>query len=166
MDERFHADLAGAHAQPCEDGQGTRSTGFWTLVAFTAGIFVSALFHPFLIASLLWFLVVEIPMNPLPTISNYRPEPCLRARLWRGHACRRDCPAKERTRWLVVYHCHHAILLASHLSRRLEPCGNSYLRPSPGIKPNTDCRSFRTSDRCHPHQWKACASGAAKERRQ
>ena len=35
--------------------------GFWTLQSFTAGIFVSALFHPPLIALTLWYLVLGSP---------------------------------------------------------------------------------------------------------
>lgn len=34
-------------------------TGFWTLQALTAGIFFSALFHPFLMALTVWFLVAD-----------------------------------------------------------------------------------------------------------
>ena len=36
-------------------------TGFWTLQALTAGIFFSALFHPFLIALTVWALIVNPP---------------------------------------------------------------------------------------------------------
>ena len=36
-------------------------TGFWTLQALTAGIFFSALFHPFLIALTVWVLIVNPP---------------------------------------------------------------------------------------------------------
>jgi cellulose synthase/poly-beta-1,6-N-acetylglucosamine synthase-like glycosyltransferase len=34
-------------------------TGFWVLQSFTAGIFLSALFHPFLIAATIWLLIVN-----------------------------------------------------------------------------------------------------------
>jgi cellulose synthase/poly-beta-1,6-N-acetylglucosamine synthase-like glycosyltransferase len=37
-------------------------TGFWTLQALTAGIFISALFHPFLMALTIW-LLVENPLH-------------------------------------------------------------------------------------------------------
>ena len=45
--------------------------GFWILQAFTAGIFVSALFHPFFIAVTLWYLASG-PLNPsfLLTVLN------------------------------------------------------------------------------------------------
>ena len=36
-------------------------TGFWTLQSFTAGVFLSALFHPFLIAITIWLLIVNPP---------------------------------------------------------------------------------------------------------
>lgn len=43
-------------------------TGFWTLQALTAGIFFSALFHPFFIALTVWFLVVDQPHASMSTM--------------------------------------------------------------------------------------------------
>ena len=46
-------------------------TGFWALQTFTASIFVSALFHPFLIALTLWYLVLSAPQTSfLLTVLN------------------------------------------------------------------------------------------------
>ena len=42
------------------------STGFWTLQSFTAGVFLSALFHPFLIAITIWLFIVNPPEASLP----------------------------------------------------------------------------------------------------
>ena len=44
------------------------STGFWTLQSFTAGIFLSALFHPFLIATHHLALIADPPDASLPTM--------------------------------------------------------------------------------------------------
>jgi cellulose synthase/poly-beta-1,6-N-acetylglucosamine synthase-like glycosyltransferase len=42
------------------------ATGFWTLQSFTAGVFLSALFHPFLIAITIWLFIVNPPHASLP----------------------------------------------------------------------------------------------------
>lgn len=44
---------------PVKTGKELGPTGFWTLQAFTAGIFLSALFHPFLVALTLWLLIAN-----------------------------------------------------------------------------------------------------------
>jgi cellulose synthase/poly-beta-1,6-N-acetylglucosamine synthase-like glycosyltransferase len=44
-------------------------TGFWTLQTFTAGIVVSALFHPFLIFLTLWLLIADPPHVSLSTMT-------------------------------------------------------------------------------------------------
>jgi cellulose synthase/poly-beta-1,6-N-acetylglucosamine synthase-like glycosyltransferase len=56
---------------PVKTGRELGPTGFWTLQAFTAGIFVSALFHPFFIAVTLWYLALG-PLSPsfLLTVLN------------------------------------------------------------------------------------------------
>ena len=43
-------------------------TGFWTLQALTAGIFFSALFHPFLTALMVWTLIVNPPHMSVATM--------------------------------------------------------------------------------------------------
>ncbi len=45
-------------------------TGFWTLQALTAGIFISALFHPFLTAFTIWFLVADPFLVSITTVLN------------------------------------------------------------------------------------------------
>ncbi len=57
---------------PVKTGRELGPTGFWTLQAFTAGIFVSALFHPFFIAVTLWYLALG-SSNPsfLLTVLKY-----------------------------------------------------------------------------------------------
>ena len=45
------------------------STGFWTLQSFTAGVFLSALFHPFLIAISIWLFIVNPPEASLPAMA-------------------------------------------------------------------------------------------------
>jgi len=45
-------------------------TGFWTLQALTAGIFISALFHPFLMALSAWFLVTNPFQVSVTTVLN------------------------------------------------------------------------------------------------
>ena len=43
-------------------------TGFWTLQSLTAGIFLSALFHPFLIAITIWLLIANPPHASVSTM--------------------------------------------------------------------------------------------------
>ena len=43
-------------------------TGFWTLQAFTAGIFLSALFHPILNAITVWLLLAGSPNVSAPSL--------------------------------------------------------------------------------------------------
>jgi glycosyltransferase XagB len=45
------------------------STGFWTLQSFTAGVFLSALFHPFLIAISIWLFIVNPLEASLPAMA-------------------------------------------------------------------------------------------------
>jgi cellulose synthase/poly-beta-1,6-N-acetylglucosamine synthase-like glycosyltransferase len=45
-------------------------TGFWALQALTAGIFISALFHPFLMALSVWFLVIDPFQVSVTTMLN------------------------------------------------------------------------------------------------
>jgi hypothetical protein len=47
---------------PVRTGRELGPTGFWALQALTAGIFVSALFHPFLMTLTIW-LLVENPFH-------------------------------------------------------------------------------------------------------
>jgi cellulose synthase/poly-beta-1,6-N-acetylglucosamine synthase-like glycosyltransferase len=53
---------------PVRTGSELGPTGFWTLQALTAGIFFSALFHPFLIALTLWLLIADPPHVSMPTM--------------------------------------------------------------------------------------------------
>ena len=46
---------------PVRTGRELGPSGFWSLQALTAGIFFSALFHPFLIALSVWALIVNPP---------------------------------------------------------------------------------------------------------
>jgi glycosyltransferase XagB len=134
-------------------------TGFWTLQALTAGIFFSALFHPFLVALTLWFLIANPPHVSMPTmvLASLNLEVFVLgygvAMLAGMKALRR---AASRAGGLPLPPCHSTG--SSCPSPRGSPCGNLFLRHSSGTRPNTDYRNFRTSDRCHPHQRrKACA---------
>jgi glycosyltransferase XagB len=53
---------------PVRTGRELGPTGFWTLQALTAGIFFSALFHPFLIALTVWLLVFDQPHTSVTTM--------------------------------------------------------------------------------------------------
>ncbi len=53
---------------PVKTGRELGPTGFWTLQALTAGIVLSALFHPFLMALTLWFLIIDPQQVSLPTM--------------------------------------------------------------------------------------------------
>jgi cellulose synthase/poly-beta-1,6-N-acetylglucosamine synthase-like glycosyltransferase len=53
---------------PVRTGRELGPTGFWTLQALTAGIFVSALFHPFLVALTLWLLIADPPHVSVSTM--------------------------------------------------------------------------------------------------
>jgi cellulose synthase/poly-beta-1,6-N-acetylglucosamine synthase-like glycosyltransferase len=53
---------------PVRTGSELGPTGFWTLQALTAGIFVSALFHPFLVALTLWLLIADPPHVSVSTM--------------------------------------------------------------------------------------------------
>jgi cellulose synthase/poly-beta-1,6-N-acetylglucosamine synthase-like glycosyltransferase len=44
---------------PVRTGREVGPTGFWTLQALTAGIFISALFHPFFIALTVWLVLID-----------------------------------------------------------------------------------------------------------
>ena len=120
--------------------------GFWILQAFTAGIFVSALFHPFFIAVTLWYLASG-PLNPsfLLKVLN-----CLNLGLFALGYCvtmLAGCIAL-RKRGLGVGGLPSQPCLFTGFSSPWppgSPCGNLYLRPSPGIKPSTAGRSFRNN---------------------
>jgi cellulose synthase/poly-beta-1,6-N-acetylglucosamine synthase-like glycosyltransferase len=53
---------------PVKTGRELGPTGFWTLQALSAGIVLSALFHPFLMALTLWFLITDPPHVSVPTM--------------------------------------------------------------------------------------------------
>jgi len=53
---------------PVRTGRELGPTGFWTLQALTAGNFVSALFHPFLLALTLWLLITDPPHASVSTM--------------------------------------------------------------------------------------------------
>ena len=51
---------------PVQTARELGPTGFWTLQSFTAGVFLSALFHPFLIAVTIWLFIANPPHASLP----------------------------------------------------------------------------------------------------
>ena len=53
---------------PVKTGRELGPTGFWTFQSLTAGIFLSALFHPFLIAITIWLLIENPPHVSLTTM--------------------------------------------------------------------------------------------------
>ena len=53
---------------PVRTGRELGPSGFWALQALTAGIFFSALFHPFLIALTVWFLMADQPQASMSTM--------------------------------------------------------------------------------------------------
>ncbi|MGB9143778.1 MAG: glycosyltransferase, partial [Aestuariivirga sp.] len=53
---------------PVRTGRELGMTGFWTLQAFTAGIFLSALFHPILNAITVWLLLAGSPNISAPSL--------------------------------------------------------------------------------------------------
>ncbi|HUQ36611.1 MAG TPA: glycosyltransferase [Aestuariivirga sp.] len=53
---------------PVRTGRELGPSGFWALQALTAGIFFSALFHPFLIALTVWFLMAGQPHASVSTM--------------------------------------------------------------------------------------------------
>jgi cellulose synthase/poly-beta-1,6-N-acetylglucosamine synthase-like glycosyltransferase len=53
---------------PVRTGRELGPSGFWILQALTAGIFFSALFHPFLIALTVWALIVNPPHVSVATM--------------------------------------------------------------------------------------------------
>src|SRR5204862_5660085 len=64
---------------------------------------------------------LAVRFRSAPGVSNDHAEPgSFCAGLWRGHAGRRQGVAPARIERLVVYHCLHADLLASHVHRRLD----------------------------------------------
>jgi cellulose synthase/poly-beta-1,6-N-acetylglucosamine synthase-like glycosyltransferase len=53
---------------PVKTGREVGPSGFWTVQALTAGIFISALFHPFFAGFIVWLLVVDQPQASMATM--------------------------------------------------------------------------------------------------
>ena len=148
---------------PVKTGRELGPTGFWTLQALTAGIFISALFHPFFVALIVWLLVVESPHASVATmlLTGLNLEVFV---LGYGVAMLAGAKAlaPARLEGLVVHHCNNAILLASHVRRRLDgPVAVDFRALQVEQDRARIVEASGLSGRCRPRRPKVCASGAA-----
>ena len=137
-------------------------TGFWALQALTAGIFFSALFHPFLIALTVWLLVFDQPHASVATmlLAGLNLEVFV---LGYGVAMLAGAKALRqrglRGWWLTI--ATMPFYGFSCPSPPGWPCGSWFSHPSSGTRPSTDYQSFRLSGRCRPCRPRVSASAEA-----